>query len=48
MTTTVRWVIIVVAVLLVIGLLIWAGGIAHHRGNEEDKAGARTVTALGH
>ena len=34
MTTTTRWVIVVVAALAVIGLLIWARGYAHHHGDE--------------
>jgi hypothetical protein len=33
-TTTTRWVILVVAALAVIGLLIWARGYVHHHGDE--------------
>jgi len=35
---TVRWVIVAVVALLVVGLLIWAGGAAHHRGDEVDQS----------
>jgi hypothetical protein len=33
-SSTVRWAVAAVAVLLVVGLLIWARGDEHHRGNE--------------
>ena len=34
MTATARWMIAAVAALLVIGLLIWARGDEHHRGDD--------------
>jgi hypothetical protein len=33
-STTARWVVAAVAVLLVLGLLIWARGDEHHRGDD--------------
>ena len=34
MSGVVRWAVIVVAALVVVGLLTWARGPAHHRGDE--------------
>lgn len=34
MSTPVRWVIAAAAVLLVVALLVWARGDAHHRGDD--------------
>ena len=34
MSTTARWVVAAVAALLVIGLLVWARGDEHHRGDD--------------
>jgi phosphate/sulfate permease len=40
---TARWVFVVAAALLVVGLLIWARGNAHHHG--DDVGSLRPVTA---
>jgi len=41
-STAVRWVIVAIAALLVVGLLIWARGDDHHRG---DDVGSTTTFA---
>jgi hypothetical protein len=43
-STAVRWVIAGVAVLLVIGLIVWARGEEHHRGSD---VGALAVAERG-
>jgi hypothetical protein len=43
-STPVRWVIAGVAVLLVVGLIVWARGSEHHHG---DDVGAITRVAVG-
>ena len=42
MSTAVRWVVAVVAALLVVGLLVWGRGDEHHRG--DDVGSVATVT----
>ena len=34
MTTTVRWAVAILAIVLVVCLLIWARGIEHRRGDD--------------
>ena len=33
-----RWLVVIVLVLFVLGMIAWARGIRHHRGNEVDDA----------
>ncbi len=44
MSTPVRWVIVVGAVLLLVGLIWWARGFDHHRG---DDVGATSSVVIG-
>ena len=44
----VRWVAMVLLAAFVLGLLIWARGIAHHRGDDVGSLGARYVAAHTH
>ena len=41
----VRWVALVLLAAFVLGLLIWARGIAHHHGDDVGATGAQTVVA---
>lgn len=41
----VRWVAMLLLAAFVLGLLIWARGIAHHRGDDVGSLGARYVAA---
>ena len=45
MSSTVRWVVAAVAVVLVVCLLGWARGTAHHRGDDVGSLGTVTVVA---
>ena len=45
MSAAVRWIVAVVAAVLVIGLLGWARGDAHHRGDDVGSLGT-TPTVL--
>ena len=45
----IRWIVVILAVLLLVGLLAYARGREHHRGDEEGALGSRapaTRTAL--
>ena len=46
MSTAVRWVVAAVAVVLVVCLLGWARGQAHHRGDEVGSSLGATTTAV--
>ena len=46
MSTTIRWVVAAVAVVLVVCLLGWARGQAHHRGDEVGSSLGATTTAI--
>ena len=46
MSTTIRWVVAAVAVVLVVCLLGWARGQAHHRGDEVGSSLGTTATAV--
>jgi hypothetical protein len=46
MSTTIRWVVAAVAVVLVVCLLGWARGQAHHRGDEVGSSLGSTATAF--
>lgn len=43
--TPLRWILVVASLLLVIGLIVWARGDEHHRGDEVG-ALARTTAVL--
>ena len=45
MRTVIRWIVGAAAIVLVVALLGWARGEAHHRGDEVGSLGA-TVTAV--
>jgi hypothetical protein len=47
MSTAVRWLVAVVAVVLVACLLGWARGQAHHRGDEIGSSASAVATAVG-
>jgi hypothetical protein len=42
----VRWVVAAAAVVLVVGLLVWARGEKHHRGDEVGSLGTVGVAVL--
>jgi hypothetical protein len=44
MRTTTDWLLLTAAVLAVIGLLVWARGPKHHRGDEVGSHGANVYT----
>ena len=46
MSDTLRWVIIIVAVVLVLGLVVFARGRVHQRGDDVGARGGATVLAL--
>lgn len=45
MSTTLRWIVVAVAVVLLVGLLVWARGDEHHRGDEIGSLGITTTAA---
>ena len=46
MDTPIRWILLVAALLLVVGLIVWARGDDHHRGDEVGTL-ARTTAITG-
>ena len=44
--TPTRWILTVVAALLVVGLVVWAHGRIHHRGNEVGSSAGSIVSIL--
>jgi len=42
-----RWLIVVVLLLCVLGMLIWARGVQHHRGQYEGALGGTYVASQG-
>jgi hypothetical protein len=46
MSTLVRWAVVALAALLVVGMLVWARGDDHHRGDDVGSLGTgRSVVA---
>ena len=39
----IRWIVVILVVLLLVGMLAYARGREHHRGDEEGAMGARAV-----
>jgi hypothetical protein len=46
MSTVIRWVVAAAAIVLVVALLGWARGDAHHRGDEIGSSLGPTATAV--
>jgi hypothetical protein len=45
MNNVVRWIVAAVAVALVVGLLVWARGEPHHRGDDVGSIGISATVA---